>query len=131
MIIGIFVWRKNLKTNDNGTKQIKPKKLNIKQILLLIILTIVSSFIVGYLLTLIDSKQAYIDASTNIIAIIAQLLMIKRYREQWCWWLILNILCLIMWFNVSNYSMVTMYIAWIINCIYGWLNYNKLHKESL
>ena len=131
MIIGIFIWKKNLTKNEDGTKQISAKNLSIKQLVIMIILTIISTIIIGYLLTLIDSRQAYIDAATNVIAVIAQLLMIKGYKEQWCWWLVLNVLCLIMWFKVCNYSMVFMYIAWIVNCIYGWRNYNKLINNNV
>ena len=128
MIIGIFIWKKNLTKNEDGTKQISAKNLSIKQLVIMIILTIISTIIIGYLLTLIDSRQAYIDAATNVIAVIAQLLMIKGYKEQWLWWFFVNVLCLVMWFRVGNMSMVFMYIAWIVNCCYGWINYNKLNK---
>lgn len=33
-----------------------------------------------------------------------------------------------MWFVAGNASMVVMYIAWTINCIYGWYNWTKLNK---
>ena len=102
MIIGIFIWKKNLAKNEDGSTQIMPKHLTIIQIILAIIGTFVFTIIIGFGLTLIDSNQAYIDAATNVIAVIAQLLMIKGYKDQWCWWLVLNVLCLIMWFNVGN-----------------------------
>lgn len=131
MVWGIFVWKKNLKKNEDGTNQIKARKFNILYWIISITITVISTLVIGYLLSLIGSNQAYIDAATNVLAVIAQLLMIKGYREQWVWWLFINILCLIMWFNVSNYSMVFMYVAWIINCIYGWINYSKLNKQKL
>lgn len=136
MVIGIFIWKKNLTKDEEGATQISPKKLSVKQFIFAIIGTIIFTVIIGYLLTLIDSNQAYIDAATNVIAIIAQLLMIKGYKEQWCWWLVLNVLCLFMWFNANNHSMVCMYISWIVNCVYGWVNYSKVIdkvklKESL
>lgn len=131
MIIGIFIWKKNLTQNEDGSTQIMPKKLTVKQFVVAIVGTIIFTMIIGYVLTLIDSNQAYIDAATNVIAVIAQLLMIKGYKEQWCWWLVLNVLCLIMWFNAENYSMVCMYISWIINCVYGWVNYNNVAKKQI
>lgn len=131
MVYGIFVWKKNLNKNEDGTSQIKAKKFSLLYWIISILITIISTLIIGYLLSLIGSNQAYIDAATNVLAVIAQILMIKGYREQWVWWLVINILCLIMWFNVSNYSMVFMYIAWIINCVYGWINYTKLNKLKM
>lgn len=128
MIYGIFVWKKNL--NENNSNQIKTNKFKLIEWIISLIITIIFTILIGYFLKSIGSEQAFIDAATNVLAVIAQILMIKGYREQWVWWLAINILCLIMWARVGNYSMVAMYIAWIINCIYGWVNYTKLSKKK-
>lgn len=70
------------------------------------------------------------DSATNVMAVIAQLLMMLRYREQWIWWLLIDLLCIKMWFVAGNWSMVAMYIAWTINCLYGWYNWKKLEAKS-
>ena len=129
MIWGIFVWKANLKTNNDGTQQVKAKKFSLKEWLFSILLTAGGTLGTGYVLTLFDSQQAYTDAATNVLAIFAQLLMVKGYREQWLWWLVIDVLCLKMWFVDGNWSMVAMYIAWTINCLYGWYNWTKLNKE--
>ena len=92
--------------------------------------TIICTITMGYFLTTIGSHQAYTDAATNILAIFAQILMVKRYKEQWIWWIIIDVLCIKMWFVAGNWSMVAMYIAWTINCIYGWYNWCKLTKAG-
>lgn len=130
MIIGIFLWKKNYQNSDDGSSQVGAKKFTVVQWIFSIIGTIIATLAVGYGLTLIGSQQAYTDAATNVLAIFAQILMIKRYREQWIWWLVIDILCLKMWFVAENWSMVAMYIAWTINCIYGWYNWTKLEKEK-
>lgn len=111
-------------------KMFLAKKFTVKQWILSIVLTIVATIIMGYLLTLINSAQAYTDAATNVMAIFAQILMVKRYREQWIWWLAIDLFCVKMWFVAGNWSMVAMYIAWTINCIYGWINWSKLNKVA-
>ena len=128
MIFGIFIWKKNMNTNEDGSKQVKAKKFNIKQWIGAGLSTSVLTLITGYALTLINSAQAYTDAATNIFAIFAQILMIKGYREQWVWWLAIDVFCLKMWAVNGNMSMVAMYIAWTINCLYGWYNWTKLNK---
>lgn len=131
MIWGIFIWKKNSETTDNGAVNVKAKIFTIKQWILAIIGTILLTIITGMWLESIGSAQAYTDAATNVLAIFAQLLMVRRYREQWLWWLIIDILCFKMWFVTENWSMVAMYIAWIINCIYGWYNWSKLNKTQI
>lgn len=130
MIWGIFVWKKNLHKNEDGSKQIKAKVFKWWHWIIAIIVSGIATVGLGYGLTLIGSQQAYIDSATNIFAVIAQLLMIWGYREQWVWWLVIDLLCIIMWATVGNWSMVAMYIAWTINCLYGWYNWTKLHKNK-
>lgn len=130
MIWGIFIWKKNMHNNEDGTSDVKAKKFNFWQWLLSIVGTIVLTIAIGMWLDSIGSNQAYLDAATNVMAILAQLLMIWRFREQWIWWIAIDVICIVMWFNVGNWSMVAMYIAWTANAIYGWYNWSKLCKTK-
>ena len=130
MIWGIFVWQKNSTVDEDGGAHVVGLKFTPVQWVLSIIGTALATWGMGYWLTTIGSAQAYTDAATNILAIFAQVLMVKRYREQWLWWLIIDLLCIKMWFVAGNWSMVAMYIAWTINCIYGWYNWSKLINEK-
>ena len=130
MIWGIFVWKKNETTNEDGTSDVLAKKFTPKQWVVSIILTILATLAMGYWLEGIGSAQAYTDAATNVMAIIAQLLMVWRYREQWIWWLVIDVFCIKLWWVAGNWSMVAMYIAWTANTIYGWVNWSKLNKEQ-
>lgn len=128
MVWGIFLWKKNMQKNDDGTSDVKAKKFTNLQWALSIILTIVSTFFVGMWLDSIGSNEAYLDAATNVMSIFAQLLMIWRFREQWIWWIVIDVICVVMWARIGNWSMVAMYISWIINAAYGWYNWSKLNK---
>lgn len=130
MVWGIFVWKENLQEDETGSQEVKAKQFTLTQWILSTIGTIIATIGVGYWLTTIGSQQAYTDACTNVLAIFAQLLMVRRYKEQWLWWLIIDVLCLKMWFVAGNWSMFAMYIAWSINCIYGWYNWSKLNELS-
>jgi nicotinamide mononucleotide transporter len=128
MVWGIFVWKKNSTVDDNGSAHVEALKFTPVMWVLSILGTVACTIGVGYWLNSIGSAQPYTDAATNVLAVFAQILMVKRYREQWLWWFIIDILCLKMWFVAGNWSMVAMYVAWTINCIYGWYNWTKLNK---
>ena len=106
MVWGIFIWQKSLTKTSDGSTQVIVKKFTISQWILSIIGTTVATIIMGYWLNSIGSSQPYTDAATNIFAIFAQLLMIKRYKEQWIWWLLIDVLCIKMWFVAGNWSAV-------------------------
>ena len=131
MVWGIFVWKKHMEVDKDGSRQVQTKRFTVLQWILSIIGTSICTIIMGYWLTTIGSQQAYTDACTNVLAIFAQLLMVRRYKEQWLWWLVIDVLCIKMWFVAGNWSMVAMYIAWTINCIYGWYNWSKLNNKDI
>lgn len=130
MIWGIFVWKANLQEDENGSQEVTAKQFTLTQWVLSIIGTVICTIIMGYWLTTIGSQQAYTDACTNVLAIFAQLLMVRRYKEQWLWWFVIDVLCLKMWFVADNWCMVAMYIGWTLNCIYGWYNWSKLNNKQ-
>jgi nicotinamide mononucleotide transporter len=130
MIWGIFVWGANMQPGTEDTEDVIAKKFNLRQWVTSITLTIAATALMGKWLTSIGSNQAYLDAATNVMAIFAQIMMVKRYREQWLWWFIIDIINIVMWSAVGNWSMVAMYVAWTANCIYGWVNWTKLNRVA-
>ena len=128
MIWGIFEWKKNEVINADGTEDVIAKKFSPTQWILSIIGTVIATIAMGYWLDGIGSAQAYTDAATNVMAIFAQLLMVWRFREQWIWWIVIDVLCIKLWWVAGNWSMVAMYIVWTVNAIYGWINWSKLNK---
>lgn len=130
MIWGIFAWGKHMHDNADGTQEVNAKQFTLGQWVLSTVLTIFTTAIMGKWLTSIGSNQAYLDAATNVMAIFAQLMMVKRYREQWIWWIVIDLINIWMWAVVGNWSMVAMYLAWTVNCIYGWINWTKLNKVN-
>lgn len=114
-IIGMFVWGKNVDGNE-----VKTQKMNggdwlvLSSILPLLILGI-SVFVVKFN----NSEQIFLDTLTTTIGIIAQIMLIFRFKEQWILWLILDVLCVILWAIDGNWCLSIQYLFWTINCIYG------------
>lgn len=130
MIIGTKIWKDNERQLADGTAEVKSRALTKGQWVLSVAFFVVGTLGFGYFLEGIGNAQAMTDSATNVMAVIAQLLMMLRYREQWIWWLLIDLLCIKMWFVAGNWSMVAMYIAWTINCLYGWYNWKKLEGKS-
>ena len=55
--------------------------------------------------------------------------MVYRFREQWLLWAVLNIVSIYQWIALNNMSLVAMYLAFLINTIYGYVNWSKQQKE--
>lgn len=124
--IGVFIWYKNYKQkSETKSTEVVPKKLNkwgwIISISYLIIGTIVMTIILGHT----SDPLPFVDAISTIPAFSAQLLMVLGYREQWLHWIIIDVASVIMYAILGNWMMITMFLFWTANCVYGWLKWNK------
>lgn len=131
-VIGYFMWRNHM---VHGT--VSMRKLSAKWILILSVLIILGTLGAGYALSQFTAQNTpYIDAATNVLSVVATLLMIRRYREQWVAYIILNIFSIIMWvFRTVNGSpdgplMIVMWSAYLVNAFYGFYNWSKGAKKG-
>ena len=130
-ILGVFLWNKNMKKNEDGSTQVEAKKFRLYHWVVTIVIAVVGTFLLGrFGESILGSTLPYYDALTNVLALIAQMLMVWRFREQWIVWIVIDITCLIMFSILGQWSMVAMYVAWTINAFYGWYNWSKAVKNA-
>ena len=125
--IGYYVWTKNI---DEKQNEVKGKKLNIKYSVILLILTGLGIILYQFLLNHLGGTHPLLDSASTVISITANLLMVLRYREQWLLWIVIDIITVVMWWNVKGYIMVTMWAVYLINAFYGYYNWSKIAKEE-
>ena len=131
-LIGMLLWQKHTKE-----KQLQQAYTLRQAYLILIILSNIGCIaILGYLLAQIATQNTpYIDATTNILAITATILMLLRFKEQWWFYITLNIFSILMWAirtidgSGDGAMMLLMWSAFLINAIYGYYNWNKLAQN--
>ena len=127
MIYGVYCWRNRLSDN---TLQVQTRCLSRNVFPLLGVAIILISVLTGWLLQrYTDDPQPYLDAFTTVPAIVAQVLMVLAYREQWYLWLAVDILAVVMWIRAENYCMAAQYAFWCANCIYGYVQWTKSLKR--
>ena len=130
MIYGVYVWKRRL--TDDDSLQIQPRRLSKRLTPVLIISVVLLSLLVGWLLQrYTDDSQPYLDAFTTVPAIVAQLLMVLAFREQWYIWMLVDVLALIMWLRAGNYCMAAQYFFWCANCVYGYLQWTRCAERPL
>ena len=129
-IFGVILWKKNMKKNDDGTEQVRGRKFKWWHWLVVAAATAITTIGLGLLGEyVLGGTLPYLDAFTVSLAVIAQLLMVWRYREQWAVWIVIDITSLVMFAMLGQWAMVAMYVAWTANAFYGWYNWTKLARE--
>lgn len=116
MFIGMNIWKENTTDNTTQVRTMGWVDYVIFGCLFLPFATILSYSIVGQY----NTEQIVLDTITTIIGIIAQIMLVLRFREQWILWFILDVLCIALWAKDGNWCLMVQYIFWTINCVYGY-----------
>ncbi|AKX34224.1 nicotinamide mononucleotide transporter [Spiroplasma litorale] len=138
-IVGFFLWIKNRnKKDDVIARRLSFKGIMFSFMMLMVMYLIYSLIMYNFSI----AKNVWFDCFILISTIIAILLMVFRYVDQWILWILANIMNLTMWviiiINIQNevYEKTTaiifviMYISYLINSVYGIINWIKLKKSN-
>ena len=130
--IGFYLWSRH---KDEKSGEVEGKALTPKQIVILLAATAVIVIIYWQILTHLGGQLALIDAMSTVFSVIALIMQVARYAEQWLLWIIVNIVSVIMWIlligkDSSAVTMVVMWIAYLFNSIYGYYNWKKLLRKT-
>lgn len=135
--IGIYMWKKSqiMEQDSLAGEDIEVKRLTLKGWLYTAVSIIVGAFIYAYLLKTIGGKQVHLDSFAVVLSIFAQILMLKRYAEQWVIWIVVNVLSIVLWFKAlgtggSDYTVLVMWTAFLVNSLYGYYNWAKLSRKK-
>lgn len=120
MIIGIFLWRK-----DVSDGKVTAKQMNGFAILSIVVIMTLTIIAFGRHLSSTNDSQPYMDALTTVPAFFAQILMMLKYREQWIFWLIIDIFSTVMWAIEGDWCMTAQFAYWTANCLYGYKMWSK------
>lgn len=137
--IGFYVWRKHMTSentvNHAGVEEVIAKALSAKQWAMVIAIMAIGTYAYSLWLTHLESALPQLDGATVVISLVAQVLMILRYREQWALWIIVNLLTIALWaamyFKTGDTSLplLVMYMMYLCNSIYGYYNWTQLVKQ--
>lgn len=121
--LGYYFWYKH---ENKNTNDVIGKKFNFKQTLICLVSCLILVFVYKMLLDNLGGNQTLLDSASTITSVVANTLMLLRYREQWLLWIIIDIITVIMWVIAGDYVMVVMWSVYLINAFYGYYKWTKL-----
>lgn len=128
--IGWWQWRKrgaavSESQGSNDGVQVKARRLNLLQRILLTTGCMAAVILVGYVLRYFGDPQPFKDSTTTVLSIVAQALMALAFMEQWVLWIITNVVSVAMWCVCVSRGephavvMVIMWAFYLLNSING------------
>ena len=128
-IIGWVVWSKHINQEKN---EVYKKRLTIKQDILLAVISVIGVLGYSYILKLLGGNLPIVDSMSTVFSVIAQILMIKRFMEQWIIWIIVDIVSVIMWIAAffNGGESVAVLMMWSVYLANAVIMFIKWLKES-
>lgn len=135
MVWGFITWKKNYDPEHGRTKA---KVFAAKDWVIWVGIFIIATVAFGLFLTKAHiiapaifpaaDPQPWLDSVTTIAPFIGQILLCAGYREQWTFWIVEDIVSIVMFVMLGNWIMVAQYLFWTMNCVYGWYKWDKASR---
>ena len=122
-----YFWAKH--RDEEITQKTKAKKLTLLQNGVCAAIVVVSALIYHVILVKLGGEVAWFDAFTLSIGIIATILELLRYREQYVWWIITDIVSVGMYIAHFDAVYLTKRSIYLIMAVIGLVNWAKLNRS--
>ena len=142
--VGWWQWRKRgaAVSSDEARKlsgeedvRVMARRMSWSQRLYLALCCIAGIVAVGLLLRHLGDPQPFKDSTTTVLSIVAQALMAMAFMEQWCLWIITNIVSVVMWTicvvrgEAHAGVMVIMWVFYLLNSLNGFRVWLRLSRD--
>ncbi len=129
--IGIYFWKKHQKAKG----EVKVRSLSWRKRGIWFASSLIALMIYGVFLWVIKGTLPFIDSATTVFSVIAAIMLNKRLTEQWFYWIMVDVLAIVMWVYIfvtvgTDISMLVMWSAYLVNAIYGAWNWKRMEKNG-
>ena len=121
-----YFWAKH--RDQEITQKTKTKKLTIPQNLICAVIIVAAAVIYHAVLVRFGGEVVWFDSFTLSIGIVATILELLRYREQYVWWIITDIVSVGMYIAHFDPVYLTKRSIYLIMAIIGLINWARLNK---
>ena len=133
--VGLYIWTRN--KNPEVKDAVRIKFMSNVDRCLWIAVSLAATLVYTFVLKCMGDPLPLIDSASTTLSVIAMILMAWRYMEQWILWIIVDIVCIIMWYLVvmdkgaNDIALLVMWSAYLINAAYGFIVWIKMyHKQQ-
>lgn len=122
-IYGWFSWKEKAKQTG---KELPIKKTNLRNVLILLPITIIVLFLYYYVLkNHTDSPLPFADSFTTALSITATWMLAKKMIEHWILWIIVDSVSAGLYFYKELYPTTVLFVIYTIMAVIGWIQWRK------
>ena len=125
--VGILIWSKHM---DGKTKEVEKWHMSWAGRLVCMGGVAIGTLVYGYWLGTMGDPMPYLDAFTTVTSVVAMILSVKMFSEQWWIWVIVDVMTVIMWAisfaqGQDNIATLLMWIVYLGNAVIMLVKWEK------
>lgn len=125
--VGFYVWKKNMNTE---THEVKKKHMKNKGRLLLVLAMAAATFVYGVILQRLGDAMPFVDSFTTVSSVIAMVISVRMFAEQWWIWVAVDIFSVYMWWcnfqsGSDNMATLLMWVVYLGNAVIMLIRWEK------
>ncbi|MFA5933448.1 MAG: nicotinamide riboside transporter PnuC [Microgenomates group bacterium] len=124
IVLGILGWYWWLKGGENKT-ELKVSHVGINTVLILLMITILTTFGMTVYLRQINDSAPFWDALTTVMSLVAQYLLTRKILENWYVWISADVIYIWLYAYKGLYLTSVLYALFLCMCIVGLMQWRK------
>lgn len=127
---GFYIWSKNI---NKETKEVKKRSMSKKNLALLFMIVTIATILYGVLLKYMGGNLPFVDSFSTVVSVIAMIVSIKMFAEQWLLWIAVDVVTVFMWgyaFFVQGSESIATLLMWMMYLLNAIFMYIKWLKEA-
>ena len=127
--VGFRAWSKNMNSNTHEVKKIHMKK---SMRLVYAAILAVATVVLGFIMKAVGDSHPFIDAFITAAQVIAMILMVSMFAEQWWLWIVINIASIYLFLTSREVTLALalMYMVYFVNSIIMCVRWEREAREN-
>ena len=125
--VGLYVWGKHQSGQDD---QVEGQRLKPWMIIAGALVIAGAVMLYERVLHALGGEITMLDSMSTVISVVANALMVLRYREQWLLWIVVDVVTVVIWALAGDLIMTAMWAVYLVNACYGWYMWTRMSQKK-
>lgn len=130
--VGFYVWSRHM---NQESHEVEKRHMKNTGRLILLLCMIAGTVLYGYLLKFLGDAMPFVDAFTTVSSVIAMIISVRMFAEQWWVWVAIDVFSVYMWYmdfskGSDNIATLLMWVVYLGNAVIMLVKWEKEARKN-
>ena len=120
---------------NNKTNEVTKKNMKWSGRLIMAISILIGTLLYGMILNKMGDAMPFVDAFTTVTSVVAMIVSVKMFAEQWWIWVVVDVFTVYMWFvsfmqGKENIATLIMWMVYLVNAVIMLVKWEKEARRT-